>query len=243
MEFRILGPLQVLEGDVQLSLGKPRDRAGLAVLFLHANEPLSRERLVDLVWGETPPRTANAAAYNCVSKLRNALGAERLPGEGGAYTLVVTEGELDRDRFEALVVAGHSELADGSPERAAGLLAEALALWRGDPLEDVRYEPFAQIEIRRLEELRLTALEGRIEADLALGGHDAVVAELERLVRENPFRERLRGQLMLALYRCGRQAEALDAFREGRRLLSEQLGLQPSEELRELERRIDRKSV
>src|SRR3954447_2773574 len=169
MVFRILGPLEVLDGEVRLPLGKPREKAVLAALLVHANEPLSRERLVDLVWGETPPKTADAALYNAVSQLRRALGPERLPGEGGGYRLVLGEGELDRDRFESLVKDGQAALAEGNSERAANLLSDALALWRGDALEGVRYEAFAQSEIRRLEELRLTALQARVEADLACG--------------------------------------------------------------------------
>src|SRR3954447_22303727 len=129
MNFRILGPLEVVDGDRQLPLGKPRERAVLTAFLLHANEPLSRERVIDLVWGETPPRTANAAFYNCVSKLRSVLGAERLPGDAGTYRLVVDEGELDRDRFESLVGDGQAALVDRTPERAARLLEEALLMW------------------------------------------------------------------------------------------------------------------
>jgi DNA-binding SARP family transcriptional activator len=238
MEFRILGPIMVYEGGTEIPLGKSKERVALAALLLHANERLSRERLVDLVWGEAPPRTVNAAMHNCVSKLRRALGADRLLGDGGAYRLVVAEGELDRDRFESLVADGRAAFADGVPERAASLLAEALALWRGEPLEDVRYEPFAQTEIRRLEELRLSALEARVEAELACGRHAALVAELGALVRVNPWRERLHAQLMLSLYRCGRQADALAAYQSARAALDEVLGLEPARELQELERRI-----
>src|SRR5262249_38087702 len=174
--------------------------------LLHANEPLSAERLIDLVWGETPPKTASAALYNSVSQLRRTLGPERVRGEGAGYRLVLGEGELDRDRFESLIADGRSAFALGSVGRAASLLAEALALWRGDALEDVRYEALAQTEIRRLEELRLTALEARVEADLACGRHEMLIPDLEALVLVHPWRERLHAQLMLALYRCGRQA-------------------------------------
>jgi DNA-binding SARP family transcriptional activator len=154
----------------------------------------------------------NAAVYNSVSTLRRCLGTERLVGDSGAYRLVVGEGELDSNRFETLLARGQAALAEGAPERAAALLGEALSIWRGDPLEDVRYEPFAQDESRRLGELRLVALEARIDADLTLGRHAELVAELERLVLAHPWRERVHAQLMLALYRCGRPAEALRAY-------------------------------
>jgi predicted ATPase/DNA-binding SARP family transcriptional activator len=242
MDFRILGPLEVVDRGRQLPLGKPRTRAVLAAFLLHANEPLTRERVVDLVWGGSPPRTADAAFYNCVSDLRRALGADRLSGEGGAYRLVVGKGELDRDRFEALVADGHAALTDGAAERAASLLEGALATWRGDPLDEVRYETFAQPEIRRLEELHLTALETRIDADLACGRHEALVAELEGLVQTHSGRERFHAQLMLALYRSGRQADALGHYREARRVLLDELGLEPGAELQDLERKILRQS-
>ena len=238
MNFRVLGPLEVVDGDVPLPLGKGRERVLLLALLLHRNERLSRERLVDLIWGETPPRTVNASLHNAVSQLRRLLGPERLVGGDGAYRIVVGEGELDRDRFESLVADGQAALAEGNPERAAGLLSDALALWRGDPFEDVRYESFAQTEIRRLVELRLTALEARVEADLARGRHGTLVPELEGLVRAHPWRERLRVQLMLALYRCGRQADALEAYQAARAALADELGLEPAAELQELERRI-----
>jgi len=176
--------------------------------------------------------------HNYVSRLRRALGADRLLGDGGAYRLVVAEGELDRDRFELLVADGRAAFGDGAPERAASLFAEALALWRGEPLEDVRYEPFAQTEIHRLEELRLSALEARVEADLACGRHEALVVELGALVRAHPWRERLHAQLMLSLYRCGRQAEALAAYQAARATLDDELGLEPARGLQELERKI-----
>jgi predicted ATPase/DNA-binding SARP family transcriptional activator len=238
MEFRILGPLEVFEGEAQLPLGKPRERAVLAAFLLHANEPLSRERVIDLVWGESPPRTADAAFYNCVSKLRRALGADRLPGDGGAYRLVVGEGELDAGRFEALLTRGQTAFDQGAPDSAAVLLREALALWRGAPLDDVRYESFAQNEIGRLGELRVTALEARIEADLERGHPEQLIAELEGLVLAHPWRERFHAQLMVALYRCGRQSDALEAYQAARSALSDELGLEPGAELDELERKI-----
>ena len=238
MDFRILGPLEVFDGDVRVRLGKPRERALLTALLLHANGPLSRERLVDLVWGESPPRTVNAAVYNSISQLRHSLGSERLVGDSGAYRLIVGEGELDRDRFESLIARGQAAFAEGAHERASALLSEALTLWRGDPFGDVRYEQFAQDEARRLEELHLLALETRIDADLELGRQEPVVVELEALVCEHPWRERFAGQLMLALYRCGRQADALAAYQSAWRALVDELGLEPSLELQALERKI-----
>ena len=157
---------------------------------------------------------------------------------GGGYLVRVGPGELDLSRFERLVEEGSEALAEGAPERALERLREALALWRGPPLAEFAYEPFAQQEIARLEELHLTALELRIEAGLALGEHARLIGELETLVKRQPFRERLRAQLMLALYRSGRQAEALDAFQDARRTLVEELGIEPSRELEELQRAI-----
>jgi len=243
MEFRILGPIAVYEGETQISLGKPQERAVLAALLLHANEPLSRERLVDLLWGDAPPRTAPASLYNHVSRLRQALGADRLRRRGAAYEFVLGDGELDRDQFESLVRFGNAELDAGEAERATGAFREALGLWRGEALDDVRYESFAQAEIYRLEELRLITLERRIDAELELGLHVTLVAELESLAREHPLRERIRAQLMLALYRSGRQAEALDVFRKTRRLLVDELGLEPSPSLQQLEQAILRQDA
>lgn len=238
MDFRILGPLEVRDGEVPLPLGAARERALLAALLLHRTERVSRERLVDLVWGESPPRTVDAVVHNCVSRLRRSLGSERLRREGAGYRIVVEEGELDSDRFEALFGGGQMALAEGAYGRAAALLGEALALFRGDPLEDVRFALFAQGEIRRFGELRVEALEGRIAAELALGREEGLVAELEGLVVAHPWRERFHAQLMLALYRGGRQAEALEAYQAARHALGDGLGLEPGGELQELERRI-----
>ena len=235
VEFRILGPLEVLDGARLLPLTGARQRALLAVLLLHANEVVSSDRLIDELWGEEPPAAGSTALRVRVSQLRKALGREdvlvtRAPG----YFVRVGPGELDLHRFERLL-----EEADGAePTAAAERLREALALWRGEPLADVSYEPFAQAAIARLVELRLVALERRIEADLVLGRHAELVGELQALVREHPLQERLRRQLMLALYRSGRQADALDCYQDARRTLVDELGIDPSPALRELEQAI-----
>ena len=226
MEFRILGPLEVLDGDRILRLGSGRQLALVAVLLLHANETVSVDQLVDELWGESPPPTAAKIVRNSISLLRRELG-ERLVTQPPGYLLRVEEGELDSRSLEQAVES--ARLDD---------LADALARWRGSPLSQFAYEPFAQTEIARLEELRLTAVEARIDAQLALGRHAPAIPELETLVQQHPLRERLCGQLMLALYRSGRQAEALDAYRRTRSRLAEQLGIEPGTDLRELERKI-----
>ena len=227
MEFRILGPLEVVDGDRKVPLGGSRQRALLALLLLRANEVVATDTLIDQLWGDAPPRTAANTLQYHVSQLRKALGAERILTRAPGYLIRIEEGELDLERFERL-----------AERRDAASLQGALALWRGDALADVRDQPFAEAEIGRLEELRLGAFEARVEADLALGRHAELVPELESLVRKHPLRERLRGQLMLALYRCGRQADALEVYRSGRRLLDEELGLKPDDELQRLERAI-----
>jgi DNA-binding SARP family transcriptional activator/DNA-binding beta-propeller fold protein YncE len=210
----------------------------LALLLLHANEVVPSERLIDQLWGDAPPPTAAKTVQVYVSQLRKSLRNGEPDGplltRGRGYVLHVRPGELDLERFERALAAGRDALDADAPARAAELLRDGLALWRGPPLADFAYEPFAQAEIARLEEMRLRAVEQRIEADLALGRHADVVGELEALVAAQPLREGLRRQLMLALYRCGRQAEALDAYRDGRRLLVDELGIEPSTALREL---------
>jgi DNA-binding SARP family transcriptional activator/glutamine cyclotransferase len=232
MEFRILGPLEALEDGHQVPLGGSKQRALLASLLLHANQVVSRDRLIDELWGASPPETAPTALQGYVSQLRKALGRDGIVTRPPGYVIRVGDGELDLDRFEQLVAAARAE----EPAQAARLLREGLALWRGAPLAELS-DTFAPAERRRLEEQRLAALEHRIHADLALGQHAALVPELEGLVRQQPLRERLRGQLMLALYRCGRQADALEVYRSGRRQLDE-LGLQPDAELQRLEKAI-----
>src|SRR6266508_934566 len=239
MDFRVLGPLEVRDDQGgELALGAGRPRALLAVLLLDANEVVSTDRLVDELWGGRAPATAVKAVQNHISQLRKILGDNRLLTRGRGYVLAVAPGELDLERFEQLVDAGARALAQGDAEAAAEALRGALSLWRGPALAEFAYESFAQRPAARLEALRLGALENRIEADLALGRHAELVAELDELVASHPLRERLRAQLMLALYRSGRQAEALEVYREARRVLDEELGLEPGEELRELERAI-----
>ena len=238
LEFRILGPLEVVERDRLLVLGGPKQRALLVILLLHRGEVVSTDRLGDELWGERPPASAAKTVQAYVSNLRKALGDGVLVTRGHGYLLQTARGQLDVDRFEVLVDAGRTALGEGDARGASERLREALALWRGPPLADFAYEPFAQAEAARLEEERLAALEDRIDADLALGRHAALVGELEALVREHPLRERLQGQLMLALYRSGRQADALERYQQARRKLTDELGIEPGPELQELERAI-----
>jgi DNA-binding SARP family transcriptional activator len=240
MDYRILGPLEAFDGERRLSLGGARQRAVLAVLLLHENEAIARDVIVDDLWGEEPPATAVKVLQNCVSALRKELpgGADTLRTLGGAYELRLGPDELDRDRFEQGVAEGRAALGTGDYAEAGERIRTALALWRGSPLSDFSYERFAQDEITRLEELHIAALEDRIDADLALGRHDELVPELEALVTRHPVRERLRGQLMLSLYRAGRQAEALEAYRAARRSLLAEVGIEPGRALHELERAI-----
>ena len=233
-EFRILGPLEARVDGVVTPLGGTRQRAVLAILLLHRGEAVSVDRIVDELWGERPPETATKTIQVYVSRLRKTLGEGVVVTRGGGYAIDPTSATVDADRFERLANEGQEALDRGEPQLAAERLAEALALWRGEPLADLAYEEFAQREIARLDETRLTCLEGRIEADLALGRHGPLVAELETLVAAHPERERFRAQLMLALYRSGRQGDALASYQEGRRALLER-GLEPSPALRELE--------
>ena len=235
VEFRILGPLEVVEEGRPLTLGGPRQRALLAILLTRANEVVSNDRLIDELWGARPPGTGTNALQYHVSQLRKTLSpSDAIITRGPGYLIRVAPHELDLLRFEQLVDEARRAPAD----QAARLLHDALSLWRGPALADLASEPFAQAEILRLEELRLAALELRIETDLALGRHRELVGELEVLVHEHPLRDRPRAQLMLALYRSGRQAEALDLYREGRRLLVDELGIEPGLELQELEKAI-----
>jgi DNA-binding SARP family transcriptional activator len=216
MEFRILGPLEVDEAGQLLPLGGTKQRALLALLLLHANEVVSRDRLIDELWGGSPPESGRTALQVHVSQLRKLLDPDATRGDeellvtrAPGYALRVGRESIDLGRFEALVAAGKAKLAEGNAEEAHEHLAGALALWRGRALADLEAVPFAQAESHRLEELRLAALEERLDADLALGRNAELIPELERLVAQEPLRERLRGQLMLALYRCGRQSAAL----------------------------------
>ena len=245
MEFRILGPLEAVNAGRPLPLGGSKQRALLGVLVLHANETLSTDRLIDELWGERPPATAAKTVQVHVSRLRKALGDGAGNGWGGivltrerGYELQLDPERLDAHRFERLVAEGRRELAAGQPAGAVSALERALSLWRGPPLADLAYEPFAQREIARLDDLRVDALELLIEAKLDLGRHDEVVPQLETLIAQHPYRERLHAQLMLALYRCERQAAALQAYKDARRKLVDELGIEPGEHLRDLERAI-----
>jgi len=231
VQFQILGPLEVRDGERLLPLGGAKQRGVLALLLIHGNEVVSRQRLIDELWGDEPPRTAANVIQVYVSQLRKALSPAVLLTRGRGYMLRVEPEELDLRRFERLA----EQAREAEPAAAAETLREALSLWRGAPLADLHDESFGHVEIARLEELRLSVLELRIDADLAVGRHGEVVGELERLAEEYPLRERLRGQLMLALYRSGRQAEALEVFKKARALLVEQLGIEPSAALKELE--------
>ena len=238
MEFRILGPFEVWDEGSEVSLGAPKPRALLAVLLLHPNEVVPADRLIDELWGDNSPEDAAAALRINVSRLRKALPPDVLTTRSPGYAVRVEPDALDLHRFERLVNEGRSLLAGGLAADGSERLREALSLWRGPALVDFAYESFAQGAIARLEEIRLAAVELRIDADLALGRHDELVGELEALVAEHPLRERLRRYLMTALYRSGRQADALDAYQDTRRALVDGLGIDPSIALQELERAI-----
>jgi YVTN family beta-propeller protein len=237
MQFGVLGPVEARRDGHELLMGGPKQRALLAILLLHANEVVSRDRLTDGLWGERPPASVDHTLDNYVSRLRKTLGPDRLARRPPGYLLRVEPGELDLGDFEQLFKEGREALARDNAAASRALHA-ALALWRGPALADVLDEPFAQAEGRRLEERRLLALEERIEADLAGGAAAELIQELEALVGDEPFRERPLGQLMLALYRAGRQAEALSVFQAGRKRFAEELGLEPSPQLVELQRKI-----
>jgi DNA-binding SARP family transcriptional activator len=232
MEFRILGPLEALDEGVSLPLGGAKQRALLAILLLRANEVVSTDGLIDALWDD-PPAAPTKAVQVYVSRLRKALRGKAPTSRAPGYLVEVLPEQLDLTRFRQLL-----DEARVSPARAVDKLEEALALWRGPALAEFTSEPFARIERLRLEELRLEAMEERIEAELMRGRHASLAGELEALVAAHPLRERLRGQLMLVLYRCGRQAEALAAYRDGRRELVEELGIEPGRELQELEQAI-----
>jgi DNA-binding SARP family transcriptional activator len=237
-QFLLLGPLDVRFDGASIALGGLRQRALLALLLLHPGEAVSRDRLIDDLWGEQPPERAANALAALVARLRRLLPPDTVATEPGGYSIHVDLDEIDLFRFERLRQDGDTALAAGDPMLAATLLRSALALWRGPPLDDFRYQAFAESAIRRLEELRLTVLESRLEADLAAGRHHELVGELQSLVLEHPLRERPRAQLMEALARSGRQAEALEVYRETRRFLNEELGLEPTMRLRDLHQAI-----
>ncbi|SNS96329.1 Transcriptional regulatory protein, C terminal [Geodermatophilus saharensis] len=244
MQFDILGPLQVRDAGRPLALGRPKQRAVLAILLLDAGRVVPLDRLVEELWGPQSPPQALASVQAYVSHLRRLLEPQRAPGapatvilaQAPGYRIVVDPGDLDAARFEALARTGQDLLQRGEAPRAAETLREALGLWRGPVLADFADAPFVRVERTRLEDLRLTALEDRLSADLGVGRHARVVAELEQLTGEHPFRERLQGLRMTALYRCGRQAEALQSYQRFRVRLREELGLDPGQALRDLER-------
>jgi DNA-binding SARP family transcriptional activator len=238
MEFRILGPLEVWDGGGEVSLGGPKPRALLAGLLLHPNEVVPTDRLIDELWGEDTPERATAALRVNVSRLRKALPQDVLTTRSPGYVIRVEPDELDLHRFERLVDEGRDLLARGLAAEASERLRDALSLWRGPALADFAYDSFAQAAIARLEEIRVAAIELRIDADLVLGRHHELVGELEALVAEQPLREGLRRNLMTALYRSGRQAEALGAYQHARRALVDELGIDPSPTLQELEQAI-----
>ena len=240
MEARILGPLEIDVAGARVEIRGGKQRELLAVLLIQNGDVVSADRIIDALWGESPPPSALKTVQALVSRLRSTLGAASgvLETHGHGYRLYLEPDQLDAAAFRMRLEEGRRALARGDASAAAELLRAALALWRGPALAEFRYEDFAQSEIARLDELRLAALEERIGADLELGRHDELVVELEGLVAEQPLRERFRGQLMLALYRAGRQAEALSTYQEGRRALAEELGLEPGEGLQRLERQI-----
>jgi WD40 repeat protein/DNA-binding SARP family transcriptional activator len=233
MEYRVLGPLEAVRDDGPLPLGGTKQRAVLVLLLLNANRVVSRDRLIDLLWGDQPPDSAINNVQTYVSRLRKLLPPDTLVSRPSGYLLAAEPESIDLQRFERML----AEARDAEPARASQLLREAVQLWRGPALAEFVAEPFARAEAGRLEDLHLVALEERIEADLALGRHTVSVGELEVLIAEHPHRERLRGQLMRALYGSGRQVEALEAYRHACAALDE-LGIEPSERLRELERAI-----
>jgi YVTN family beta-propeller protein len=241
VEFRILGPLQVFDGENEVPLGSPMERALFAALLLHGGDVVSRERLIDALWGESPPETAAKALNVHVSRLRKSLarnGQDAITTRAPGYALRLDPEELDAARFERLVADARRQAAAGDADGAGKVLGDALALWHGRVLAGIDLGPLASNEVGRLEELRLAAHMDRIDCDLALGRHEQVLGELEGLVAQYPLYERLRGQYMLALYRSGRQADALRAYQDARRTLVGELRLEPSEALQRLERGI-----
>lgn len=233
MEFRLLGPLEVIDGEREIRLGGPKQRSVLAHLLIRANQVVPTERLIDEIWGDQPPEAARNALQSYVSHLRKALGAGRIQGRPPGYALKADPDEVDALRFERLVSEGRGQLSS-DPGGAARTLSEALALWRGPAFADLVDEPSLAGEISRLDELRITATEDRVAAELAAGRHAEVIPELEALISRNPLREGLWAYLLLALYRSGRQGEALAAFGRVRRILAEELGIDPSPELARL---------
>jgi len=241
MEYRVLGPLDVLDENGPIALGRLKERAVLAVLLLHANEVVSRDRLIDELWGESPPPTAKKAVNVYISQLRKTLtrnGADPIETAAGGYRLSIDTDQLDLTRVQRLLIRAREDTSAGELQTASGLFRQALALWRGRTLAGVELEAGGRHEIEQLDELRAAALMDRIDCELALGHHEQLIGELNRLVGEYPLRERLRAQQMLALYRADRQAEALDAYQQARQTLVDDLGIEPSEALQRLQKGI-----
>jgi DNA-binding SARP family transcriptional activator len=239
LEFRILGPLEVIAEGEPVAVGTGRQRTLLAALLLEPGRVVRTDRLLQDIWGDEPPRTAKTALHNLVAQLRKQLGEDVLDTRSPGYVLRVTPEQVDAHRFEAVLAVARK----AAPEERRRLLGDALALWRGPALAEFTFDQFAQSEIRRLEELRLAAVEERIETDLELGRHGDVVGELEALVAEHPLRETLRRHLMLALYRAGRQAEALEAYQDARSRFVDELGIEPGPALRRIQAEILRHDV
>jgi len=234
IEFRLLGPLEVLCDGIPRPLSGQRQRVLLAMLLLRAGKVVSVDQLIDKLWNGSPPRTAVASVHNGIVQLRRLVGADTLRTRSPGYFLQVAPEQIDAMCFERLLESSRGY----GVERRRLLLGNALALWRGPVLAELQFETFVQPEVQRLEELHIQALEERIETDLELGRHQFLVPELQQLVAVEPLRERFRVQLMLALYRCGRQVEALDVYRRTRMTLAEQLGIDPCLELKSLERAV-----
>ena len=234
MDYRVLGPIEVAAGGTMVPVTAGKQRALLALLLINANRPMSADVLIDSLWGDHPPATVAKNLQVLVSQLRKALGEAAISTVAGGYQLNVAAGCTDAERYEVLLEEGRRQLADGNSRSAQMTLTDALALWRGRPYEDATYEEFARAEIERLDERRLVGVETRFEAVVANGGHADAVADIEKFADEHPLRERPTGLLMLALYRSGRQAEALAAYERLRRGLGEQLGLEPGQAIREL---------
>src|SRR6188472_1641459 len=234
LEFRILGPFEVSNETGPVALGGPKQRGLLAILVLEAGRVVPTDRLIDLLWGEEAPKSATASLQNAVGRLRRALGPDVLETRAPGYVLHVRQDQIDARRFERTLTGVRELPASERRQR----LDDALALWRGPALAEFAFDDFAQAETRRLEELRLVARDERIEADLELGRHADVIRELEALVRDHPLRETIRKQLMLALYRAGRQAEALEVYQDARARFIDELGIDPGPELKRLQSEI-----
>jgi len=241
IRYAILGPVELRDGERGVVVGGPQQVALLAFLLVNANRALSRDRLIDALWSDCGPGGAVKRLHVAIARLRRTLDANGMQGESvlrtvaGGYLFAIAPGQLDAEVFQTRLDQGHRALEAGEAARARALLGEALAMWHGPALAGAAYEEFAQPEIRRLEELRLAAVETRVDCELQLGEHARAIGELETLVAAHPGRERFTGQLMLALYRCGRQGDALEVYARTRAYLSSELGLEPGPAVRTLQ--------